>query len=50
MPRSSAYGGKGLEKTSDTAYELPVDGHAGWRMLFELDGDTVKYMSVGRSG
>lgn len=47
---TAAYGGKGLTKKSATAYELPVPGQAGWTMLFEVEKDAVKYMSLGRSG
>jgi hypothetical protein len=46
----AAYAGKGLKSTSKTAYELPVEGHAGWTILFELKGDTVQYMSIGKAG
>ena len=46
----AAYAGKGLKSTSKTAYELPVEGHAGWTVLFELKGDTVQYMSIGQAG
>jgi hypothetical protein len=46
----AAYAGKGLKSTSKTAYELPVEGHAGWTMLFELKGDTVQYLSIGKAG
>lgn len=46
----AAYAGKGLESSSKTAYELPVAGHAGWTILFELKGDTVEYMSIGKAG
>jgi hypothetical protein len=43
----AAYSGKGLRNSSKTAYELPVDGQPGWTVLFELEKDTVKYMSIG---
>jgi hypothetical protein len=43
----TAYEGKGLKEDSKTAYTLPIAGHDGWTILFELDGDTVKYMSMG---
>ncbi len=46
----AAYDGKGLKSSSKTAYELPVTGHPGWTMLFELKGDTVQYMSIGKAG
>jgi hypothetical protein len=46
----SAYAGQGLKSSSPTAYELPVAGHPGWTILFELKGSTVEYMSVGRAG
>jgi len=46
----AAYDGTGLKSSSKTAYELPVAGHAGWTILFELKGDTVQYMSIGKSG
>jgi hypothetical protein len=39
--------GKGLKSDSKTAYLLPLTGHSGWTILFELEGDTVKYMSMG---
>jgi hypothetical protein len=41
----SAYAGKGLTKDN----ELPLTGHPGWRILFELDSGVVKYMSLGQS-
>ncbi|GAA3348329.1 hypothetical protein GCM10020358_66410 [Amorphoplanes nipponensis] len=44
----AAYAGQGLTSSSKTAYQLPVPGHAGWTVLFELKGDTVQYMSIGR--
>lgn len=43
----AAYGAKGLIKDSDTAYILPAAGHEGWTLLFELEGDTIAYMSLG---
>ena len=46
----AAYEGKGLKASSKTAYELPVAGHPGWTVLFELKGDTVQYMSIGKAG
>lgn len=46
----AAYGSKGLKSSGKTAYELPVEGHAGWTILFELKGDTVQYMSIGKAG
>lgn len=46
----AAYDGKGLKSSSKTAYELPVAGHAGWTLLFELKGDKVQYMSIGKAG
>ena len=46
----AAYAGKGLKNSSKTAYELPVDGHPGWSVLFELKGDKVLYMSIGKTG
>ncbi|RSM54622.1 hypothetical protein DMB66_37400 [Actinoplanes sp. ATCC 53533] len=46
----AACAGKGLKSSSKTAYELPVAGHAGWTILFELKDDTVKYMSIGKAG
>jgi hypothetical protein len=46
----AAYQGKGLKSTSRTAYELPVPGHAGWTVLFEIEGDTVRYLSIGKAG
>ncbi|GAA3955093.1 hypothetical protein [Actinoplanes auranticolor] len=46
----AAYADKGLKSTSKTAYELPVEGHAGWTMLFELKGDAVQYLSIGKAG
>ena len=46
----AAYEGKGLKSSSKTAYELPVAGTPGWTILFELKGDTVQYMSIGKAG
>jgi len=46
----AAYEGAGLKASSKTAYELPVTGTPGWTMLFELKGDTVQYMSIGKAG
>ncbi len=46
---TAAYGAKGLAKRSETSYELPVAGHPGWAMLFELEGDTVRFMSLNRA-
>jgi hypothetical protein len=43
----AAYGSKGLKRSSKTAYELPA-GEPGWTILFELGGDKVKYMSLGK--
>ena len=43
----TAYEGKGLKEDSKTAYLLPLTGHDGWTILFELEGDTVKYLSMG---
>jgi hypothetical protein len=45
----AAYAGKGLKNSSKTAYELPVDGQPGWTVLFELEQDAVKYMSIGKA-
>lgn len=44
----AAYGA-GLTKSSDVTYELAAAGHDGWSLLFELEGDTVRFMSLGRS-
>jgi hypothetical protein len=46
----AAYGGEGLKASSKTAYELPVAGNPGWTILFEIKGDTVQYMSIGKAG
>jgi hypothetical protein len=46
----AAYEGKGLKSSSKTAYELPVTGNPDWTILFELKGDTVQYMSIGKAG
>ena len=46
----AAYDGKGLKSTSKTAYELPVDGQPGWTVLFEIEQNAVKYMSIGKAG
>jgi hypothetical protein len=46
----AAYEGKGLKASSKTAYELPVAENPGWTIRFELKGDTVQYMSIGKSG
>jgi hypothetical protein len=43
----AAYGSKGLKSSSKTTYELPA-GQPGWTLLFELGGDKVKYMSLGK--
>jgi hypothetical protein len=45
----AAYGSKGLKTSSKSAYELPT-GQPGWTILFELGGNTVRYMSLGRAG
>ena len=45
----AAYEGKGLKNSSKTAYELPVTSAPGWTILFELKGDTVQYMSIGKA-
>lgn len=47
---TAAYAGKGLKSSSKTSYELPVAGHAGWTLLFELQDDRVRYMSIGNAG
>lgn len=44
---TAAYEGKGLKEDSKTAFLLPLTGHDGWTIRFELEGDTVKYMSMG---
>ncbi|MEV6599372.1 hypothetical protein AB0M36_21325 [Actinoplanes sp. NPDC051346] len=41
----AAYAGKGLTKDN----ELPLAGHPGWTILFELDKGVVKYMSIGKA-
>jgi hypothetical protein len=46
----AAYGSKGLKTSSKTSYELPVEGHPDWSILFELKGDKVLYMSIGKAG
>jgi hypothetical protein len=46
----AAYGSAGLKTSSKSSYELPVAGHAGWTMLFELKDGTVQYMSIGKAG
>jgi len=46
----AAYDGEGLKTTSKTAYELPVDGQPGWTVLFEIEQNAVKYMSIGKAG
>jgi hypothetical protein len=46
---TAAYEGKGLKSEGETASVLPVTGHPGWIILFEIEGGTVKYMSLGRS-
>lgn len=43
---TAAYGDKGLTKRDETGYQLPVAGRPGWRMLFEVDGDQVRYLSL----
>lgn len=47
---TAAYDGRGLKKSSKTAYELPVDGKPGWTVLFEIERDAVKYLSIGQAG
>jgi hypothetical protein len=46
----AAYASRGLKGTSKSVYELPVTGKPGWTIMFELGGDTVKYMSLGKAG
>lgn len=46
----AAYADQGLKSSSKTAYELPAAGHPGWTVLFELQGETVRYMSIGKAG
>ena len=45
----TAYGTKGLKATGKDAYELPLTGHPGWKMRFELEKGTVLYLSLGAS-
>jgi len=43
----AAYEGKGLKPEGKTAFVLPLAGHSGWIILFDMDGGTVRYMSLG---
>ena len=43
----AAYQGKGLKSDSKTAYLLPLTGHPGWTVRFELEGETLRYLSMG---
>jgi hypothetical protein len=45
----AAYGAQGLKSTGKDAYELPVAGHPGWKMRFELEKGAVLYMSLSAS-
>ncbi|WP_203840513.1 hypothetical protein [Winogradskya humida] len=44
----TAYDGKGLTGNDKDGYELPITGHDGWRIRFEADKGTIKYMSLGK--
>ncbi|WP_212996486.1 hypothetical protein [Winogradskya consettensis] len=44
----TAYDGKGLTGNDKDGYELPITGHNGWRIRFEADKGTIKYMSLGK--
>lgn len=42
----AAYENRGLAKASDGSYRMPAG--RGWTITFEMDGDTVKYMSLSK--
>jgi len=42
----AAYQSRGLTNPSKSVYRLPVAGHDDWRLQFELEGDTVAYLSL----
>jgi hypothetical protein len=50
-PAVKTFGPDGYGKLTigitETAFVLPLAGHSGWIILFELEGDTVKFMSLG---
>lgn len=42
----AAYENRGLAKASDGSYRMPAG--RGWTITFDMDGDTVKYMSLAK--
>jgi hypothetical protein len=42
----TAYDAQGLKNTSKSIYQLPVAGHDGWHLQFEMDGNKVLYMTL----
>jgi hypothetical protein len=45
----AAYQDKGLRELDENFYELPVEGHTGWSMRFEVEDGVVLYMSLGQA-
>ncbi|MEU4426129.1 hypothetical protein AB0F81_36380 [Actinoplanes sp. NPDC024001] len=46
---TAAYQGKGLQQADENMYEMPVAGHVGWTMRFEVEDGVVLFMSIGQA-